>query len=67
MKFVNKVYLPNAFAMAMLSKMAMSGIERVLLPNSLINITKVYVWFPFMTVNGGKENDGKPSVILPVI
>lgn len=67
MKFAIKIYLPNVLAIAMLSKIAMSGIERVLLPNSSINIIKVYVWFPCVTVNGGKENDGKPSVILPVI
>jgi len=66
-KFASSIYSPNALAMAMLSKMAMSGIERMPMPTSPIASAKVYVWFPFTMVNGGKENGGKPSVMLPVI
>lgn len=66
-KFASNIYLQNALAMAMLSKIAMSGIERMPLPSSLTASTKVYIRFPFTMVNGGKENGGKPSVMLPVI
>lgn len=59
--------VPKAFAMAMLSRMAISGTEMVVLPSSLTTSTKLYVWFPLATENGGGPKGGKPSVIFPVI